>query len=129
MTEDRAWGRVPQPCARVPTLTVPTCPPPSCAPAVAKGKSVLVASSENAIRGLLMHLLKIPTEEISNIEIPTGLPLIFDMRYKCLKLLEGDFHDYNFGKGADLLFTPCEIPDDEYDELDLSPIEADALAG
>jgi len=97
--------------------------------AIAKGKSVLVASSENAIRGLLMHLLKIPTEEISNIEIPTGLPLIFDMRYKCLKLLEGDFHDYNFGKGADLLFTPCEIPDDEYDELDLSPIEADALAG
>jgi len=90
--------------------------------AISQGKSVLVASSENAIRGLLMHLLKIPTEEISNIEIPTGLPLVFDLRHKCLKLLEGDFRDYNFGKASEVLFTQCEIPDDEYDELDLSPL-------
>jgi len=91
--------------------------------AIAKGKSVLIASSENAIRGLLMHLLNIPTDQISNIEIPTGLPLVYDMRYKCLKLLDGDFRDYNFGKAGELLFTACEIPDDEYDELDLSPID------
>lgn len=32
--------------------------------AIAEGKSVLVASSENAIRGLLMHLFSIP-------EVPT----------------------------------------------------------
>ena len=31
--------------------------------AIKQGKSVLVASSENAIRGLLMHLLKIPKSE------------------------------------------------------------------
>ena len=67
---------------------------------------MLVASSENAIRGLLMHLLEIPEEEIVNIEIPTGLPLIFDLRHKCLKLLEGDFDDYNFGKSAERLLTP-----------------------
>eukprot|EP00322_Chrysochromulina_rotalis_P013564 CAMPEP_0115869974 /NCGR_PEP_ID=MMETSP0287-20121206/22082_1 /TAXON_ID=412157 /ORGANISM="Chrysochromulina rotalis, Strain UIO044" /LENGTH=700 /DNA_ID=CAMNT_0003324671 /DNA_START=45 /DNA_END=2147 /DNA_ORIENTATION=+ len=91
--------------------------------AIAKGKSVLIASSENAIRGLLMHLLDIPTDRIVDIEIPTGLPLIYDLRYKCLRLLEGDFYDYNFGKAAELLFTPCEIPDDEYDELDLSPMQ------
>jgi 2,3-bisphosphoglycerate-dependent phosphoglycerate mutase len=65
--------------------------------AIRSGKSVLVASSENAIRGLLMHLLKIPKEQIVNIEIPTGLPLVFDLRHKCLKLLEGEFTDYNFG--------------------------------
>jgi len=87
--------------------------------AIAKGKSVLIASSENAIRGLLMHLLEIPKEQIVNIEIPTGLPLVYDLRHKCLKLLEGDFTDYNFGKAAELLFTECAIPDDEYDELDL----------
>ena len=39
-------------------------------------------------------------------------------RYKRrLEELEGDFGDHNFGKGAELLFTPCEIPDDEYEEL------------
>ena len=41
---------------------------------------------------------------------------------QCLKLLEGDFLDYNFGTAAEMLFTPCEIPDDDYDELELEPI-------
>ena len=50
-------------------------------------------------------------------QIPTGLPLVFDMRHRCLKLLEGDFTQYNFGKAAELLFTPCEIADDEYEEM------------
>ena len=40
----------------------------------------------------------------------------------CLKLLEGDFSDYNFGKSADLLFTPCQIPDEDYEELELSAL-------
>ena len=96
--------------------------------AIKQGKSVLVASSENAIRGLLMHLLHIPQSEIVNIEIPTGLPLVFDMRHRCLKLLEGDFSQYNFGKAAELLFTPCEIPDEDYDELDLEPMRAPRTA-
>ena len=42
-----------------------------------KNKTVLVASSENAIRGMLMHLLDIPAEHISKVEIPTGLPLMY----------------------------------------------------
>ena len=67
-----------------------------------------------------MHLLHIPKEEIINIEIPTGLPLVFDMRHRCLKLLEGEFSDYNFGKAAELLFTPCQIPNEEYEELDFT---------
>ena len=77
--------------------------------AIGAGKSVLVASSENAIRGLLMHLLDIPPERICEIEIPTGLPLVYDLESRCLRLLEGDFTDYNFGKSGELLFTPCEI--------------------
>ena len=83
--------------------------------AIAAGKNVLVASSENAIRGLLMHLFDIPPERISEIEIPTGLPLVYDVRYKCLRLLgEGDFSEYNFGKSGELLFTPCELPDEAF---------------
>jgi 2,3-bisphosphoglycerate-dependent phosphoglycerate mutase len=93
--------------------------------AIAKGKNVLIASSENAIRGLLMHLLEIPTDRIVDIEIPTGLPLVYDLRHKCLRLLEGDFEDYNFGAAADLLFTECALPDDRYEELTLSPIVED----
>ena len=93
--------------------------------AIARGKNVLIASSENAIRGLLMHLLEIPTDRIVDIEIPTGLPLVYDLRHKCLRLLEGDFEDYNFGAAADLLFTECALPDDRYEELTLSPIVED----
>ena len=44
--------------------------------AIADGKRVLIASSENAIRGLLMHLCEIPEEKINGLEIPNGLPLI-----------------------------------------------------
>merc|ERR1712066_1143122 len=72
--------------------------------AVDAGKSVLVATSENAIRGLLMHLLDIPKERISEVEIPTGLPLVYDLDSKCLTLLEGSPADYNFGTGSDMLF-------------------------
>ena len=85
--------------------------------AIDDGKNVLVASSENAIRGLLMHLFNIPKERISEIEIPTGLPLVYDVRNRCLRLLEGDFSTYNFGKSGELLFTPCQLPDDVYDEV------------
>jgi 2,3-bisphosphoglycerate-dependent phosphoglycerate mutase len=81
--------------------------------AIDAGKSVLVASSENAIRGLLMHLFDIPADRISGIEIPTGLPLVYDVQRKCLSLLEGDFSDHNFGNSGELLFTPCLLPDEE----------------
>ena len=70
---------------------------------------MLIASSENAIRGLLMHLFDIPPERISEIEIPTGLPMVYDAEANCLRLLEGQPADYNFGKGgAELLFDRGE---------------------
>lgn len=54
--------------------------------AVGQGKRVLISSSENAIRGLLMHLCEIPEEQITGLEIPNGLPLIFDVKSKCVKV-------------------------------------------
>jgi bisphosphoglycerate-dependent phosphoglycerate mutase len=54
--------------------------------AIDQGKRVLISSSENAIRGLLMHLCEIPEEEITGLEIPNGLPLIFDVKSKCVKV-------------------------------------------
>lgn len=54
--------------------------------AVDQGKRVLISSSENAIRGLLMHLCEIPEDQITGLEIPNGLPLIFDVKSKCVKV-------------------------------------------
>jgi len=54
--------------------------------AINNGKRVLISSSENAIRGLLMHLCDIPEDKITGLEIPNGLPLIFDVKSKCVKV-------------------------------------------
>ena len=85
---------------------------------VDKGKNVLIASSENAIRGLLMHLCDIPTDRIAEVEIPTGLPLIYDVKKRCIQVLEDGIDDdplsrYNFGSAPDLLFKPCDQKDND----------------
>jgi len=89
--------------------------------AIGKGKRVLISSSENAIRGLLMHLCDIPQDKITGLEIPNGLPIIFDLRSKCVKLLDdGTGRDpletYNFGSAASYLFRPCQNEDGSPDE-------------
>ena len=80
--------------------------------AINNGKRVLISSSENAIRGLLMTLCDIPEEKISELEIPNGLPMIYDLKSRCIKLLDDGSGDdplekYNFGNAADYLFRPC----------------------
>lgn len=109
--------------------------------AVEKGKRVLIASSENAIRGLLMHLCEIPKEKIAGLEIPNGLPLIYDMNSKCIKLLDdGSGQDplerYNFGTSASYLFRPCKNPDGTDDDgcdltfradIDFSPSDSSLI--
>ena len=89
--------------------------------AIDKGKRVLISSSENAIRGLLMHLCDIPQDKITGLEIPNGLPLIFDLNSKCVKLLDdGTGRDplevHNFGEAAPYLFRPCQDEDGNPDE-------------
>lgn len=43
---------------------------------------------------------------------------MYDVRQKCLNLLEGDFNDHNFGAAGELLFTPCTLPPDAYEGID-----------
>jgi 2,3-bisphosphoglycerate-dependent phosphoglycerate mutase len=43
--------------------------------AVNREKRVLISSSKNAIRGLLMHLCDLPESEITGLEIPNGLKM------------------------------------------------------
>ena len=68
-----------------------------------------------------MYLCEIPEDKITELEIPNGLPIIFDIKSKCVKLLDdGSGRDplevYNFGKGASYLFRPCEKEDGSLDE-------------
>lgn len=49
------------------------------APALREGKTVLVAAHGNSIRGLLKYLDNISEDEITGVEIPTGVPLVYDL--------------------------------------------------
>ena len=48
-------------------------------PALKRGKTVLVAAHGNSIRGMLKYLDDISDEEITKLEIPTGLPLVYKL--------------------------------------------------
>jgi 2,3-bisphosphoglycerate-dependent phosphoglycerate mutase len=45
--------------------------------ALSRGKTVLVAAHGNSIRGMLKHLDGISDDEITKLEIPTGIPLVY----------------------------------------------------
>jgi 2,3-bisphosphoglycerate-dependent phosphoglycerate mutase len=56
--------------------------------AIDRGKRVLITCHENAIRGILMHLCQIPEEAMNSLHIPNGLPLVYDVRSKCITMLD-----------------------------------------
>lgn len=70
-----------------------------------------------------MHLCNIPQDKIPLVEIPTGLPLIYDSAQRKIRLLEdGDvgvtvnpLEKYNFGKAPELLFDLQEAKKDTPD--------------
>jgi hypothetical protein len=45
-------------------------------PAIKRGKTILVAAHGNSIRGLLKYIDGIPEDEVTSLEIPTGVPLV-----------------------------------------------------
>ncbi|MCD8209289.1 MAG: 2,3-diphosphoglycerate-dependent phosphoglycerate mutase [Coprobacillus sp.] len=47
-------------------------------PAIVSGKRVLIAAHGNSLRALLKYLENISDEEIVNLNIPTGVPLVLD---------------------------------------------------
>jgi 2,3-bisphosphoglycerate-dependent phosphoglycerate mutase len=49
------------------------------APTVKAGKRVIIAAHGNSLRALVKHLDRIPDEEIPNLNIPTGIPLIYEL--------------------------------------------------
>jgi 2,3-bisphosphoglycerate-dependent phosphoglycerate mutase len=49
------------------------------APAVRKGERVLIAAHGNSLRGLVKTLDGIPDNEIAELNIPTGVPLVYEL--------------------------------------------------
>jgi len=48
-------------------------------PELAKGKQVLVVAHGNSLRALVMHLNKLTTDQVLELNIPTGAPLHFQL--------------------------------------------------
>lgn len=49
------------------------------APAVKSGKSVIVAAHGNSLRALVKHLDQMTNDEIMGLNIPTGVPLVYEL--------------------------------------------------
>lgn len=106
--------------------------------AVNQGKRILIASSENAIRGLLMHLCDIPEDKISQLNIPNGVPIIYDVASRSVKLIqeesgEDPLEKYDFGVAADYLFrhdstTEEDVAAAEDEECDVVDISKETMA-
>ncbi|HVR33485.1 MAG TPA: phosphoglyceromutase [Acidimicrobiia bacterium] len=48
-------------------------------PDLRQGRTVLVVAHGNSLRALVKHLDKIPDDEIVSLNIPTGIPLVYDL--------------------------------------------------
>ncbi len=49
------------------------------APAVRSGRRVIISAHGNSLRGLVKYLDHIPDQEIAGLNIPTGIPLIYEL--------------------------------------------------
>ena len=49
------------------------------APAIESGQRVLIAAHGNSLRALVKHLDKISDEAIIELNIPTGVPLVYEL--------------------------------------------------
>ena len=51
-------------------------------PMLNEGKDILVVAHGNSLRALIMYLEKLSGEEIVKVEIPTGIPILYDLDEK-----------------------------------------------
>jgi 2,3-bisphosphoglycerate-dependent phosphoglycerate mutase len=49
------------------------------APKLSAGENILVAAHGNSLRAIVKHLFEVPDAEITEVEIPTGDPLLIDL--------------------------------------------------
>ena len=51
----------------------------SIAPAIRSGRQVLIAAHGNSLRALIKHLDNVSDDDIVNLNIPTGQPLVYEL--------------------------------------------------
>lgn len=60
-------------------------------PDLKAGKNVLIAAHGNSLRSIVMEIEKLSPEEILKVEIPTGVPIVYefdaDLKFKSKKIL------------------------------------------
>jgi len=70
------------------------------APAVKEGKSVIVAAHGNSLRALVMHLDGLSKDAIMGLNIPTGIPLVYELDEQLKPLGHYYLGDENAAKAA-----------------------------
>ena len=56
------------------------------APVIRSGKKIIIAAHGNSLRALVKHLDNVSDEEIVNLNIPTGIPLVYELGDNLQKL-------------------------------------------
>ncbi len=49
------------------------------APAISAGQRVIIAAHGNSLRALVKHLDQVPDDDIAELNIPTGIPLVYEL--------------------------------------------------
>lgn len=60
-------------------VRVTECWQSSIAPAIRAGRQILISAHGNSLRALIKYLDDIPDNEIANLNIPTGAPLVYEL--------------------------------------------------
>lgn len=59
-------------------------------PLIKSGKKVIIAAHGNTLRALVKHLDGISSEEITDLNIPTGVPLVYELDENMKPIKQGD---------------------------------------
>jgi 2,3-bisphosphoglycerate-dependent phosphoglycerate mutase len=82
LSKDRRYAGVPVPSTESLKDTIARVLPyweATIAPALRSGKRVVISAHGNSLRALVKHLSHIPDDEISELEIPTGQPIVYQL--------------------------------------------------
>jgi 2,3-bisphosphoglycerate-dependent phosphoglycerate mutase len=60
---------------------------------LAAGKTVLVTAHGNSLRAMVKHLDGVSDEDIAELNIPTGIPLVYELDDNCVPLKPGEYLD------------------------------------
>ena len=58
-------------------------------PKVHCGQNLLVAAHGNSLRSIMMDLHKLTKEQVLQLEVPTGMPLVYEFSGKSFKMIRG----------------------------------------